>query len=265
MKKILVTGGTGTIGKALSISRYVQGDEVTIFSRNEHDQVEMKREHPYFTYIIGDVRDYNEVLSATRWMDYVFHFAALKHVNICEEQPQEAIKSNVLGTMNVVNACVEMAARMVNMSSDKAINPVNVYGATKFMAENIVLKDRFTNIRSGNVLWSSGSVLPIWKSQIETDNCINITSSEMTRFFVNKSELIKFMWDKRDESGTFTIPMKSFRLADIAKEFIRLFGDKKTELNIVGLRPGERLHEYRDDTISSEENISEDLNYIFND
>ena len=270
---ILITGGTGFIGRSFAeghVVHYVNNNgspfvshNITIFSHDEKAQQEMKSEHPYFTYLIGDVRDHGEVHRACKGMDYVFHFAAMKHVNVCEEQPGEATRTNVLGTMNVVDACTVHGAQLVNMSSDKAINPVNVYGVTKAIAEKIVLQDCFVNIRSGNVLWSSGSVLPIWKRQIERDNEINITSEEMTRFFINVEELTSFIWESRDKSGTFTVPMKSFRLMDIADEFIKRHGNADTTLNVTGLRPGERLHEFRDEHTSSEENVSKDLDYIF--
>jgi len=270
---ILITGGTGTIGRSFAeghIVHYVNSHgapytkhDITIFSQDERAQVEMKREHPYFTYVIGDVREPSEIHRSCKGMDYVFHFAAIKHVNICEEQPQEAIRTNVMGTMNVVNACVYHGAKLVNMSSDKAINPGNVYGITKAIGEKMVEQDMFVSVRSGNVLWSSGSVLPIWKNQIKRYNRIDITSDEMTRFFINVKELTLFIWESRDKSGIFTVPMKSYLLKDIAGEFIKRYGNGETELNIVGLRPGERLHEFRDETTSSEHHISNDLNYIF--
>jgi FlaA1/EpsC-like NDP-sugar epimerase len=270
---ILITGGTGTIGRSFAeghIVHYVNDHgspytehNITIFSQDELAQVEMKREHPYFNYVIGDVREPSEVHRACKGMDYVFHFAAIKHVNICEDQPQEAIRTNVIGTMNVINACTAHSAKMINMSSDKAINPSNVYGITKAIGEKMVEQDMFVSIRSGNVLWSSGSVLPIWKKQIKRRNQIDITSAEMTRFFIDVKELTLFIWECRDKSGIFTVPMKSHFLKDIAEEFIKRYGNEKTELNVVGLRPGERLHEFRDEDTSSEHCLSNDLNYIF--
>jgi len=258
--KILITGGTGTVGKTLASK--LTGNHVTIFSRKEADQVAMRNEYPYFKYVIGDVRDYSEVLKVSN-VDYVYHFAAMKHINICEEQPQEAVKTNVLGTLNVTNACLKTGAKLVNMSSDKAINPASVYGMTKKLAEDIATQSGYVSVRSGNVLWSSGSVLPIWKESIKKCNSISLTSDKMTRFFVSPDELTDFILWERDSKGVKTVGMKAFRMVDIAKEFIYRFGDKNTVLNITELRPGERLHEFRDELTSSECNVSTDLDYIF--
>lgn len=259
--KILITGGTGTIGR--EVAKQFSDCEVTIFSRNEKSQVLMKQEHPEYKYVIGDVRDLREVETACEGKDYVFHFAALKHVDKCQIQPQEAMKTNILGTANVIHACQSHGVKLINMSSDKAINPSNVYGMTKAIAEAMVAQAHHASIRSGNVLWSSGSVLPLWKSQLENDNSIQLTSREMTRFFIHPTELALFIIDHRDMIGTFTVPMKSFRLYDIAEEFIRRFGDKSSHIVFTNLRPGERLHEFRADGMSSKENICTDLTYIF--
>ena len=261
MGNVLITGGTGTIGR--EIARKLYQHDVTIFSRNEKNQVEMRQECPHYKYIVGDVRDYSEVLKACRDNDYVFHLAALKHIDICEKEPQEAVKSNIIGTLNVVNACNSYGCRLINMSSDKAINPCSIYGKTKSIAEAMVTQSGYVNIRSGNVLWSSGSVLPMWEEQLKTTNQINITSERMTRFFIHPQELALFILSKKDESGTFTVPMKSFRLWDIANEFIKRFGNESSSIKITGLREGERLHEYRDEYTSSEKDVCDDLSYIF--
>ena len=255
---ILITGGTGTIGR--SLSELVKN--AIIFSRDESLQVEMKIDSRH-KFIIGDVCDYDSILEACRGVDYVFHFAALKHVDICEQQPIEAVRVNVLGTMNVINACRATGAKMINMSSDKAINPVNVYGKTKSLAEDMVTEAGYLSVRSGNVLWSSGSVLPIWKQQIKLTNKINLTSKEMTRFFIHVNELVNLIWNAKVMTGVFTVPMKPFYLYDIAIEFLKRYGDGETMINITGLRPGERLHEFRDAETSSKNNICKDLNYIF--
>jgi FlaA1/EpsC-like NDP-sugar epimerase len=149
------------------------------------------------------------------------------------------------------------------MSSDKAINPGNIYGRTKALAEAMVNEAGFVNIRSGNVLWSSGSVLPIWRNQLKTQNNITLTSRDMTRFFIHPTELALFVLDKKDSQGTFTVPMKSFRLIDIAEEFIHRYGNNNSHILFTEPRPGERLHEFRDENTSSEKDICTDLNYIF--
>jgi FlaA1/EpsC-like NDP-sugar epimerase len=260
MIKSLITGGTGSLGK--EIARQLTGD-VTIFSRNEKDQILMKQNFPGFKYIIGDVRDYSEVLKATKDINYVFHLAAIKHIDVCEKQPQEAIKTNIVGTLNVISACLQNGCKMINMSSDKAINPTSVYGRTKALSESMVNQAGFVNIRSGNILWSSGSVLPIWLNQIKTKNCIELTSDLMTRFFVHPFEIAEFIISHKDDSGTFTIPMRSFNLYHIALSFALRYGDKATTIKITGLRPGERLHEYRDENTSSDMNVYTDIEYIF--
>ena len=258
--KILITGGTGSIGRELA--KHLTGCEVTIFSRNEKSQVLMKQECPEYNYIIGDIRDEREIEQACIGKDYVFHFAALKHVDKCQIQPQEAMKTNVLGTLNVIHAC-NNGCKLVNMSSDKAISPANVYGMTKAIAEAMVTQAHHANIRSGNVLWSSGSVLHLWKTQLEKDNSIQLTAKEMTRFFIHPTELALFIIDHKDMIGTFTVPMKSFRLYDIAEEFIHRYGNKSSHIVFTDLRPGERLHEFRAEGMSSKDHICTDLNYIF--
>jgi len=261
MKNVIILGGTGSIGR--QFATYLTKSNVTIFSRNEAEQVKMKAEHPEFNYILGDVRDASEVLKALAGQDICYHFANLKHIDICEKQPIEAVKTNVQGTINVINACQHWDTYLVYMSSDKAINPTSVYGRTKALSESMVTQAGHCNIRSGNVLWSSGSVLPIWRKQIDEKNEINITSDEMTRFFVHPSELAQFIFEHTNDVGTFTIPMVSFKLIEIAEEFVNRFGNSDTTIRVNGLRAGERLHEYRDEQTSSEHCISHDLKYIF--
>jgi len=262
--RILITGGTGSIGRELAKLAFTDlpTSHITIFSRNEKDQVLMKKEYPLYDYVIGDIRDYQKVYDVCRGKDYVFHLAALKHVNICEEQPQEAIKSNVLGSMNVINACKEHGCKMINMSSDKAIAPSNVYGMTKYLANKMVEEAGYVSIISGNVLWTSGSVLPIWGEQIK-GGVINLTSEKMTRFFVSPRSLASFMLANMDSTGVCVVPMEAFKMYDIAQEFIKRYGNGSEKINITGLRPGERLHEFRDESTSSETNICTDLSYIF--
>lgn len=256
--KILITGGTGTIGSRLS--EVVTSS--TIFSRNEAAQIKMKQGSSC-KFIIGDICSYSDVLRAAEGKDYVFHFAAMKHVDICERQPIEAARVNILGTMNVITVCQRLGIKMINMSSDKAINPVNVYGRTKALAEAMATQAGFLSIRSGNVLWSSGSVLPIWKGQLEKTNIIKITSEEMTRFFIHVNDLVGFILKEKDTTGIKTVFMQSFRLSDIAAAFIKKYGDANSIISITGLRDGERLHEFRDGNVSSKDCISDDLKYIF--
>ena len=184
--KILITGGTGTIAAALI--KQLKGNDITIFSRNESKQVETRDEFEVNT-IIGDVRDICAVNKAVKGMDIVYHLAALKHVDICEQQPNEAIKTNVLGTMNVAEACMRYRAKLINMSSDKATNPNNVYSMTKRLAENIASEYGFISMRSGNVVGSSGSFIPNTINRIREKNEVTLTDERMTRFFIKSEDL----------------------------------------------------------------------------
>lgn len=255
--KVLITGGTGSLGQELA----GHFSDVTIFSRNEANQVEMRSKYPHCKYLIGDVRDSDQVMAAVKGHDYVFHLAALKHIDICETQPDEAVKTNIVGTMNMVNACSQNGVKLVNMSSDKAINATSIYGMTKFIGEKIA--SDYVSIRSGNILWSSGSVLPLWRDQLEKKNTIRITDKRMTRFFVHPADLARYIISSKDEKGIKTTPMLSFNLYEIAVKFVELFGNSDSKIIETGMRPGERLHEYRDKETSSEHNICTDLNYIF--
>jgi FlaA1/EpsC-like NDP-sugar epimerase len=253
MKKSLITGGTGTIGRCMAKS--LKGYDVTIFSRGEQRQAEMKAKHPEFNYIIGDIRDSSGVYKAIKGQDYCFHLAALKHIDICEQNAREAIMTNVQGSLNVINACILNGCKLINMSSDKAVNPGSVYGRTKSLIEAVVLQAGFTNIRSGNILWSNGSVLNIWLDQIREKNEISITSMDMTRFFISPQTIVDFILSKMDDPGTHTVPMDAYKLIDLASAFIQKYGNDKTKIKVTGLRLGERLHEYRDENTCSSDNL----------
>lgn len=260
-KKIIITGGTGTIGKNIALQ--LSGNDVTIFSRSERSQAEMRLKHPQYNYMVGDITDYPAVFDAINGHDYCFHTAALKRIEVCEEQPMEACRINMFGSANVINACVVNGCKLINISTDKAINPSSVYGRTKALVENMVNQACGCNIRSGNVLWSSGSVLNIWVEQIKQNNSITITSVDMTRFFIKASDLASFVVSHADSTGTFTVPMQSYKLIDIAEKFIESYGNKSTKIKITGLRPGERLHEYRDEKTCSADNLSTNIWPLF--
>ena len=264
--KILITGGTGSIGHAVALYASVEWD-VTIFSNNEREIVEMRAKYPHYSYILGDITNYSDlarVLDRHQYK-YVYHLAAIKHVDICEKQPIEAIRVNVEGTANVIHACAIYGAKMVNMSSDKAINPVNVYGMTKYLGECMATQNGFVSIRSGNVLWSSGSVLPKWKEQLERDNTISITSTDMTRFFITKGEIASFIIGCRDKTGIQTVDMMAYRLDIMAKQFINYYGNDSSKIITTGLREGERLHEFRNSDVSSEDCLATNSDYIIRD
>jgi UDP-N-acetylglucosamine 4,6-dehydratase/5-epimerase len=248
--KILISGGTGTVGHALTFA--LTEKEIIIFSRNEDAQIRMKKENPECQYIIGDIRDYQECLQATKGIDTVYHLAAMKHISRCEEQPQEAVKTNVLGTMNIVNASMENGVKdLIYLSTDKVVNPANHYGVTKLAAEKIVInangksKTRFSVVRSGNIWASSNSIIPILKEQILKDNKVRITKGDMTRFYILQSELVEHLISDKIKSGKIFIPeMRAFRLLDLARAMFLKYGSGKFIYEELGMMPGEKVHEY---------------------
>ena len=206
-KKILITGGTGSLGNALTQRLLEQGvDTIRIFSRNESKQLEMesKFNDDRLRFLIGDVRDYERLERAVEDIDIVFHAAALKHVPVIEYNPFEAIKTNILGSQNVINACLhENVDRAICVGTDKAVSPLNTYGATKLLmeklfvtAKNYLKKERhqtkFIALRYGNVLGSSGSVIPKFIDQIKNKEKLTITDSSMTRFSISMERSIRF-------------------------------------------------------------------------
>jgi UDP-N-acetylglucosamine 4,6-dehydratase/5-epimerase len=243
--KILITGGTGSVGQALAVALTPQ-HEITIFSRNEKSQVEMHVVHPEYKYVIGDIRDSHSVCNAIKDHHLVYHLAALKHIDICERQPMEAIKTNINGTANVFQACKHYGVQMINMSSDKAANPLNVYGRTKRLAEDIVQGYALT-LRSGNIIGSSGSLVPNMIKRIQTTNEVQLTDSAMTRFFITLKDIVDVLvkCQAYPLDGVY-IPngMKSFYIKDVLQMLIKKYGDKTTKMNITGTRPGEQLREY---------------------
>jgi UDP-N-acetylglucosamine 4,6-dehydratase/5-epimerase len=254
----LITGGTGSWGRELTRRLLLQKPrEIRIFSRNEFAQVEMQRSFPKaenLRFMIGDVRDQYAVREACAGADYVFHLAALKHVPICEAQPEEALKTNVLGTQNIIRASIaSRVKKVIDVSTDKAVNPVNFYGLSKSLGEKLILQaddkspyTRFVCIRGGNVLGTNGSVVPLFYKQILERHEVTITSKEMTRFFLTIPDAIELLLvaAKTAIGGeTFVMQMKTCRILDLA----RVMGEHLTEHPVtyreVGIRPGEKLHE----------------------
>jgi len=258
-KKILITGGTGSLGQALTKRLLgMKADTIRIFSRNEHRQISMesKFHDDRLRFLIGDVRDYERLSRALEDIDIVFHAAALKHVPIIEYNPFEAIKTNVIGSQNVINACLhENVQKAVCIGTDKAVSPLNTYGATKLLMEklfvtasNYLNKDRhptdFIAVRYGNVLASSGSVFPIFIEQIKNGKKITITDSNMTRFSITMDEALDFILEatKIGKGSEIFIPkLKAYSILDVKQALIELLGDAKEEN--IGIRPGEKLHE----------------------
>jgi UDP-N-acetylglucosamine 4,6-dehydratase len=262
--RILITGGSGTLGTELAkqLMDYNCAD-IIIFSRSEVAQVDMKRRFPNLTYVIGDIRDKKAVKEACKGVDIVFHLAALKHVTICENQPLEAVKTNILGTQNVIDSC----GRVIFMSTDKAINPVCVYGYTKAIGEKIVSQANGISIRSGNIFGSSGSVIPLFISQAKNKKPITLTDGDMTRFFIPVHELARFLLWVTESKPTgiyFPSEMNAFKMRDVAEVITELYG---SDAGIVesGAKVGERKHETLDGIHYSNELLGtkQDLKEMF--
>lgn len=256
-KTILLTGGTGSWGQELTRSLLeINPKEIRIFSRNEFTQVELKRKfnHSSLKFIIGDVRDFEAVYEACQNVDYVFHLAALKHVPICEHQPSEALKTNILGTQNVIKASIMQGVeKVIDVSTDKAVDPINFYGMTKAIGEKLIVKandlcekTRFVCIRGGNVLGTNGSVVPLFKQQIVQGKEITLTDIEMTRFFLTVPEAIELLLKATAVAiggETFVMKMPACKIIDLIQVLKNVLGGLHLPIKDIGIRPGEKLHE----------------------
>jgi len=257
-KKILIIGGSGSWGQELTrqlLGKY-KPSQIIIYSRGEHKQVEMARKfnNPKLKFVIGDIRDKQTLKLTALGVDYMFHLAALKHVPVCEKNPEEAIKTNILGTINATEVAIENGMqKFVLVSTDKAVDPLNVYGVSKSMAEKIVInanlrtkKTSFVCIRAGNVLGTKGSVVPLFKEQILKANKITLTDARMTRYIMKLKEAISLIFKAIEDSyggEIFVMRMPSVRTLDLAKVLISQLGNEETKICKIGLRPGEKLHE----------------------
>jgi UDP-N-acetylglucosamine 4,6-dehydratase len=253
---ILITGGTGSFGKKYTkilLEKY-KPNKIIIYSRDELKQYEMAQEYDNkcMRYFIGDVRDEKRLLKAMRGVDYVIHAAALKHVPIAEYNPMECIKTNINGAQNVIDAAIEnKVKKVIALSTDKAANPVNLYGATKlasdklFVAANNLVGDQntsFSVVRYGNVVGSRGSVIPYFKKLLqEGATKLPITNINMTRFFITLDDGVNFVLKNfhRMSGGEIFIPkIPSMKITDMAKALA-----PNLPFDIIGIRPGEKLHE----------------------
>ena len=253
-KVILITGGTGSFGHAMT--RHLLEDHqvrrVRIFSRDELKQYEMQQEFPSdkLRFFIGDVRDRDRLRRACQGVDIIFHGAALKQVTACEYNPFEAIQTNIIGAMNVVDAAIDCGvSRAICISTDKAVSPVNLYGATKLCAEKIFIHgnsysgprgSRFACVRYGNVIGSRGSVLPLFIKQRDSGE-LTITDPQMTRFWLALPKAVSFVTQSLEimVGGEIFIPkIPSMRVTDLADA---IAPDAKQK--VIGIRPGEKLHE----------------------
>ena len=258
-KKILITGGTGSLGQALTERLLTMGVEtIRIFSRNEHKQIEMesKFQDGRLRFFIGDVRDYQRLEMALEDIDIVFHTAALKHVPKIEYNPFEAIKTNVIGTQNVIDACLKRnVEKAVCIGTDKAVSPLNTYGSTKLLMEKLFVaannylnreKHRtiFLAVRYGNVLGSSGSVIPKFIEQIKANKQVTITDPKMTRFSITMNEALDLILNaitSAKGSEIFVPKLRAYSIVDVKNALTELISD--TGEKITGIRTGEKLHE----------------------
>jgi len=257
-KKILITGGTGSLGRALTKRLLAEKvDVIRIFSRNENKQVTMQSEFDddRLRFLIGDVRDLPRLQRALDGIDIVFHTAALKHVPVVEYNPFEAINTNVIGSRNVVEACLsENVEKVIGVGTDKAVSPLNTYGATKLLMEKLFVtasnylsdknKTKFISLRYGNVLGSSGSVIPKFIEQIKSNKKITITDPGMTRFSITMDEALDFIVDSTISghgSEVFVPKLRSYKIDDVKIVLQELLGNTGEEK--IPVRQGEKFHE----------------------
>ena len=258
-KKILITGGTGSLGQSLAKRLLATNvDTVRILSRNESKQVNMESEFndKRLRFLIGDVRDFERLKTAFEDIDIVFHAAALKHVPVIEYNPFEAIKTNVQGSQNVIDASLSQdVERVICIGTDKAVSPLNTYGATKLLMEKLFVsannflnetrhRTKFLALRYGNVVGSSGSVIPKFIRMIKEGRKITITDSEMTRFSITMDQALDFILDctiNGNASEIYIPKLKSYSILDVKDALFEIFG--KTDFEEIGIRPGEKLHE----------------------
>jgi len=255
---LMITGGTGSFGNTV-LKRFLSTDvrEIRIFSRDEKKQEEMRNvlNNDKLKFYIGDVRDYDSVNQAMKGVDYVFHAAALKQVPSCEFHPMEAVRTNVLGTENVMNAATANSVkRLVVLSTDKAVYPINAMGLSKAMAEKLmVAKARiqgkgetvFCATRYGNVMASRGSVIPLFVAQLKEGKPLTLTDPNMTRFLMSLEDsvdLVLYAYEHGQQGDIFVQKASASTVADLAQALAEIFV-KNNEIRIIGTRHGEKLYE----------------------
>ncbi len=256
-KVLLITGGTGSFGNAV-LRKFIKSSlrEVRIFSRDEKKQDDMRKKfnNPKLKFHVGDVRDQNSVRSAIRGVDYIFHAAALKQVPSCEFHPLEAVKTNVLGTENVLEASIkEKVKKVICLSTDKAVYPINAMGTSKAMMEKIIIaKSRESSdtdiciTRYGNVMASRGSVIPLFINQIFEKKPVTITDPNMTRFMMTLDDavnLVLYAFEKGNSGDIFVQKAPAATVENLALTLAKILGHKDYPIKTIGTRHGEKIHE----------------------
>lgn len=258
-KTLLITGGTGSFGNTV-LNRFLDTDikEVRIFSRDEKKQDDLRKKYnsPKLKFYIGDVRDYNSVLNATRNVDFIYHAAALKQVPSCEFHPMEAVKTNILGTENVLEAALANGVkRVVCLSTDKAVYPINAMGISKAMMEKVMLaKSRSADsqgtvicgTRYGNVMASRGSVIPLFSELIKAGKPLTITDPNMTRFMMTLEDavdLVLYAFEHGNSGDIFVQKAPAATIETLAYALCELLGVKEHPIQVIGTRHGEKLYE----------------------
>ena len=264
-KKVLVTGGSGSIGQKIvkellnhdvDVVRVLDNNETALFD------LEQDLNSSKIRTLVGDIRDYRRLERAFKDIDIIFHAAAYKHVPLCEYNPIDAVKTNVIGTQNIIDAAITCGVdKVILISTDKAVNPVNVMGATKLLAERLMISSnvysgiggtKFSCVRFGNVLNSRGSVIPVFKKQISNGGPVTITDERMTRFIMHIHEAAKLILTAgslSDGGEIFILKMPSVRVPDLAEAMIEYYAPKHgfnvedIDVEIIGKRIGEKLHE----------------------
>ena len=264
-KKVLVTGGSGSIGQKIvkELLKY-DVDVVRVLDNNETALFDLEQDlnSPKIRTFVGDIRDSQRLLRAFNDIDIIFHAAAYKHVPLCEYNPMDAVKTNVIGTQNIIDAAISCnVEKVILISTDKAVNPVNVMGATKLLAERLMISSnvysgvdgtKFSCVRFGNVLNSRGSVIPVFKKQINNGGPVTITDEKMTRFIMHIHEAAKLILTAgslSDGGEIFILKMPSVKVPDLAEAMIEYYAPKygfnadDIDVEIIGKRVGEKLHE----------------------
>ncbi len=258
-KTLLITGGTGSFGNAV-LQRFLKTNikEIRVFSRDEKKQDDMRKKYnnPKLKFYIGDVRDYNSILNATRGVDYIYHAAALKQVPSCEFHPLEAVKTNILGTENVLEAAItNTVKRVVCLSTDKAVYPINAMGISKAMMEKVMVaksrnidsgKTVICGTRYGNVMASRGSVIPLFVDLIKAHKPMTITDPNMTRFMMTLEDavdLVLYAFEHGNNGDIFVQKAPAATIETLAQALRELLNVNEHPINIIGTRHGEKLYE----------------------